>query len=140
MISDFTTYPLTNAVNSEYSLRLNCKIEMSRTKSTGYFGSLGLFVKNQKLRDLFCKILENHHQNTSSLQSRWQSLNPVKKSAMEQDIMKNGALGLVFPRRQNLNHGGSERLLWLRISTNTRGRQRRRRGMRKWSCRGSGFS
>ncbi|WZZ27345.1 hypothetical protein YC2023_010746 [Brassica napus] len=32
-------------------------------------------------------------------------------------MTKNGALGLVFPRRQSLNHGGYERLSWLRIST-----------------------
>ncbi|WZZ46621.1 hypothetical protein YC2023_042880 [Brassica napus] len=32
-------------------------------------------------------------------------------------MTKNGALGLVFPRRKSLNHGGYERLPWLRIST-----------------------
>ncbi|KAF2582774.1 hypothetical protein F2Q70_00013273 [Brassica cretica] len=61
----------------------------------------------------------NHHWNSSSLQSRRQSLNPVKPASKEQDMTKNGALGLVFPRRKNVNHGGYERLSWLRILTNT---------------------
>ncbi|KAF2540663.1 hypothetical protein F2Q70_00013275 [Brassica cretica] len=75
---------------------------------------------------------------------------------MEEDMTKNGALGLVFPRRQSLNHGGYERFLWLRISTRKTetlqrnaevvlswGRSRHRAenedvvcgGSRKWSCR-----
>ena len=101
----------------------------------------------------------NHHWNSSSLRSRRQSLNPVKPASKEQDITKNESLGLVFPRRKSLNHGGYERLSRLRISMNTtrktetsqrnaevvmswrRSRHRAENedevcgGSRKWSCR-----